>query len=164
MATTGTKVPLMMLELVPSGCYAVQPDSATPLTFLRISRPTFGKWKGWVKVQTQHSENWVDRWAWNPSNTDPRTRVRSYSHGAQFAGRQTIEDLILLVIVDHRKAGRQYAAEIGNCHFCNKDLTDERSRWYGFGPECEKSAEGEKDEIDDENGGTYEQLKARGVI
>jgi len=157
----------MMLELIPDGYYAVRPDIETPLTFVRISRPGRGKWKGWLKVQTQHSEALCDRWFWNMSNTDPRTNVRSYGSlpfGPKLAGGQSIEDVILLIIVDHRKAGRQYAAEIGKCHFCNKALTDERSRWYGFGPECEKSAEGEKDEIDDENGGSYEYLKSRGVI
>ena len=163
--TAPTKVPLMMLDVIPSGYYAVRPDTETPYVFMRLSRPTFGKRKGLVIVQTQHSEQLIDRWIWNPANPDPATNVRTWQNWRNtFPGGQSIEDLILLMIVDARKAGREYASEIGRCHFCGKKLTDERSRWYGFGPECEKGAEGEKDEIDDENEGTYEQLKARGVI
>lgn len=154
-----------MLEMIPSGYYAVRPDTETELAFVRISRPGHGKWKGYLKVQTQHGDQLIDRWAWNMANPDPLTSVRSWSVWRnQFPGNQSIEDLLLLVIVDHRKAGRTYAEEIGRCHRCNKDLTDERSRWYGFGPECEKLLEGEKDEIDDENDGSYELLKAQGRI
>lgn len=151
MVAKGSLIPLPLLEMIPSGYYAVRPDDETPYRFLRLARPTYGKKKGWVKVQTQHSDDLVDRWFWNPANPDPRTCVYKFD--------RTIEDSMLLMIADHRKAGRAYAAEISACHFCNKALTDERSRWYGFGPECEKSAEGEKDEIDDENGGTYEYLR-----
>ena len=162
--TGPTKVPLPMLDMIPSGYYAVRPDTETPYMFVRIARPTFGRRKGQLVVQTQHSDQLIDRWVWYMDNPDPRTNVRNWSTQARFHGGQTIEDLILLIIVNHRGCGRAYAQEIGRCHFCGKRLTDERSRWYGFGPECEKSAEGEKDEIDDENDGTYEQLKARGVI
>lgn len=161
MTAPATKVPLMMLELVPTGYYAVRPDTVTPYVFMRLARPTHGKWKGHVKVQTQHSEQLWDRWIWNPANPDPRTNVRNLSqwqHVSPFPGGQTIEDLILLMISDHRRAARAYAAVIEKCHRCNIALTDERSRWYGFGPECEKHLEGEKDEIDDENDGTYEYL------
>jgi hypothetical protein len=160
-----SKVPLMMLAAIPSGYYAVRPDTETPYVFMRLARPVHGKRKGWVKVQTQHGETLYDRWLWNPGNLDPSTNViRLTWNKSTLPGNQSIEDLILLMIVDHRAAAREYAREIGNCHRCNKDLTDERSRWYGFGPECEKSLEGEKDEIDDENGGTYEELKMRGLI
>lgn len=160
-----SKIPLPMLELIPSGYYAVRPDTDTPFAFVRLVNPVnVGKMKGWVKVQTQHGENFEDRWYWNPSNPDPRTHVRTI-HSWKFVWHgQSVEDLMLLMIVDHRRAARDYAREIGNCHRCNKDLTDERSRHYGFGPECEKVLEGEKDEIDDENGGTFEELKARGKI
>lgn len=165
MTETATKVPLMMLELVPTGYYAIRPDTETPFAFVRLVNPVkVGKLKGWVKVQTQHGEQFEDRWLWNPANPDPRTNVRTIFNWKYNWHGQSVEDLILLLIVDHRKAARAYAAEIGNCHRCNKDLTDERSRFYGFGPECEKVLEGEKDEIDDENNGTYEQLKERGEI
>jgi hypothetical protein len=161
--TQSSKVPLLMLDAIPSGYYAVRPDAVTPYTFVRISRPTLGRWKGHVKVQTIHAEDLVDRWVWNPGNPDPRTNVRTLSF-TRFKGEQSIEDLILLVIVGHREAGIAYAREIRRCCRCNTRLTDERSRWYGFGPECEQSLEGMKDEIDDENGGTYEYLKSIGEV
>ena len=160
--TQTTRVPLMMLEMIPSGLYAVRPDPGTPYTFLRLSRPTYGRRKGMVIVQTQHSEQLTDRWFWNPANQDPVTAVRSYTNWT-FNG-QTIEELMLLMIANSRAAGRAYAAEMRKCHYCGKKLTDERSRWYGFGPECEKRAEAEKDEIDDENEGTYEYLVATQAV
>lgn len=150
-----SKIPLMMLEVIPSGYYAVRPDSETPYEFMRLARPNYGKRKGMTLVQTQHSEQLVTRWVWNPQ-TDPRFQVNIYS--------STIEDKILLMIANARSAGRAYAKEIGRCQFCGKKLTDERSRWYGFGPECEKRAESLKDEIDDENEGSYEYLKAKGLV
>lgn len=144
---------LGMIDEVPSGYYAVQSDETEPLTFMRVARPTHGRYKGYTKVQTQHSEMLMDRWLYNPEAED-RFKVRAFD--------STIEQKILLLIANTRKAARKYAEEIGRCHRCNFQLTDERSRWYGFGPECEKYLEAEKDEIDDENGGTYEQL--RGVM
>jgi Family of unknown function (DUF6011) len=145
-----------MIDQLEDGYYAVQPDSNTPLTFMRVSRPTYGKLKGYVKIQTQHSDTLIDRWLYNPAQTDPLFRVRELD--------RTIEPKILLLLANKRAAGRRYAHEIGKCHRCNKKLTDHRSRHYGFGPECELELAGEKDEIDDENGGTYEELLARGEI
>jgi hypothetical protein len=146
-----------MLPQLDTGYYAVQRDPEHPhIDFVRVSRPTYGKWSGAVKVQTQHSEELIERWAYFPPKDGQPDRVVILS--------REIEDIILRLLANKRAAMRLYADKIEKCCRCNKKLTDERSRYYGFGPECEESLEGMKDEIDDEMGGSYEELLARGEL
>lgn len=120
-----TKVPLALLEFVEDGYYAVQPDSETAYVFLRVSRPTRGRMAGSLKVQTQHSDVLATEFVQWPSG-----EVSVY--------KRSIEDQILLLLSDHHTAARNYGRHIGRCCRCNKTLTDERSRHYGIGPECEQ--------------------------
>jgi hypothetical protein len=153
--TPMTELIIGMLDNLEDGYYAVQPNAAHPhLDFIRVSRPTDrrSKYKGAVKVQTIHAETLYDRWAYWPDSD----RLMCLDNG--------IEGKLLLLLANKRAAARRYAHEIERCHRCNTQLTDERSRHYGFGPECEKHLEAEKDEIDDENGGTFEELLARGEL
>lgn len=120
-----TKIPLNMLHAVPDGYYATQQDSTRPLTFFRISRPKSGKYKGALKIQTQHGPDYkmaLEVWG------DDRV----YWHNI------AVEDDLLLVVVDPNGAGTTYANEKKRCRKCNTELTDERSRWFGIGPDCEK--------------------------
>jgi hypothetical protein len=123
-----TKVPLPMLKAVDSGYYASRPDSNTPYTFFRISRPkptSKSKFRGALKIQTQHGpELRTDMVLW------PSGQISVYD--------KRMEDDLLLVVVDPHGCARAYAAELGRCCRCNTELTDERSRFYGIGPECEK--------------------------
>lgn len=122
-----TKVPLDMLANVPDGYYAAQLDSTQAFTFFRISRPKSGQFKGTLKIQTQHGPDYklaMVVWSFE------RQRVTVYN--------KAIEDELLLVCVDHNGCAIAYAEKIGRCMRCNTELTDERSRWYGIGPECEK--------------------------
>lgn len=120
-----TKVPIAMLQSVPDGRYAVRQDSNHPYTFFRISRPKTGKYSGSLKIQTQHGEDYDLMMSVWPSGS-----VTVYD--------KRWEDDLLLVCVDPNGAGIAYGHEIGRCMRCGKELTDERSRYYGIGPECEK--------------------------
>lgn len=111
-----------LIDLVPDGYYAVQPDEATPLTFVRINRPVRGKYNGAIKLQTQHSDLWMNRAIKWPSGW--------------WVGGEFILDVMLLLVCDPKAAAHTYASKIGSCQKCNKTLTDERSRWYGIGPDC----------------------------
>ena len=122
---TVTKIPVILLDTVPSGRYAVQPDSNPPHTFIRVSRPTKGKFKDAFKVQTQHSDMYKPAFTRWPS-------------GSMWWDNKSVEDALLQVIVDPMRAALEYSKEIGRCTNCGKRLTDPRSRWYGIGPECEK--------------------------
>jgi hypothetical protein len=120
---------LSLLESIPEGYYAVQPDTETPLTFLRLSRPKSKnispRWQGATKIQTIHGPNLDIAWACWPSG-----EVRSYKSG--------IEDKIMLLISNFQAAALRYAREVGHCARCNLRLTDELSRKRGVGPECIK--------------------------
>jgi hypothetical protein len=119
-----TKVPIDFLMSVPSGRYAVRPDSNHPYTFFRFSRPKSGQFNGTLKIQTQHSEKYnLCMVVW------PNKSVSVYDF--------RFEDDLLLVCVDPNGAGIAYGQEIGCCMICGKELTDERSRYYGIGPDCE---------------------------
>jgi len=120
-----TKIPLAMLHAVPDGYYATQQDSTRPLTFFRISRPKSGKYKGALKIQTQHGP-------------DYKMALEVWPGDRLYWTNMAVEDDLLLVVVDPNGAGNTYSEEKKRCRRCNTELTDERSRWFGIGPECEK--------------------------
>lgn len=134
-----TKIPIPMLQTVPDGRYATRMDSDQPYKFFRISRPKSGNYKGCIKVQTQHSEAYQLMMVVRPSGS-----VEVYDLRA--------EEELLLVLVDPSGAGIAYGEELGHCMRCGRELTDERSRWYGIGPECEKSNQHIIDLVDDRKG------------
>lgn len=129
-----TKVPLELLDKVPDGYYATQLEEGAPVVFLRVSRPTRGKLAGALKVQQQQGTGigirLVDGMVVWPPLSSGRRRVDIY--------RVSLEEAILLLIIDYHGAARLYAKERRQCARCNADLTDARSRKYGIGPECEK--------------------------
>jgi hypothetical protein len=120
-----TIVPLDMLLLVPDGRYAVRQDSNHPYVFFRVSRPKNGNFAGMFKVQTQHGEDYK----LNMTVSLKTNKVYMYD--------KRWENDLLLVCVDWNGAGIAYGQELGRCSICGKELTDERSRWYGIGPDCE---------------------------
>jgi hypothetical protein len=140
-----------LLDGVRDGYFAVQIDENDPLTFMRISRPTRGQYDGALKIQTQHSDELklaAVRW---PSGT-----------WSTYRGKWIIDRLMVLV-VDPTRASMKYAQELNHCAKCNKDLTDERSRHYGIGPDCEKLWPHHIERVDEMHGGSYEQLRARSM-
>jgi hypothetical protein len=114
-----------LLEKVPDGYFAVREEEGSPITFLRVSRPTYGTKKNCLKIQTQHAEALDEKWIrW------PDGRIYVYS--------RTIEEVMLILITSYKEAARLYGKELGKCARCNTELTDARSRWLSIGPECEK--------------------------
>lgn len=120
-----TKIPLEMLHDLPDGYYASRPDSEHPYTFFRVSRPKSGNFNGALKIQTQHGP-------------DYKLALVVYPGDRIYWSNLAVEDDLLLVVVDRNGCAIAYADKIGRCMRCNTELTDERSRWYGIGPECEK--------------------------
>jgi hypothetical protein len=123
-AKAETVVMVPLLERVPDGRFAVS-MSGEPLTFLRVSRPKSGKWAGCLKVQTQHAERYEEAWC-------------KWEDGQVGVFKPSVEDLINVLISDWRGAARQFSKSRNRCARCGTELTDERSRHYGIGPECEK--------------------------
>lgn len=127
-----TIVPIALLEQVRDGRYAVRPDTDADWIFFRISHPKNGRLKGCLKVQTQHGEELYDRMTVYPSG-----QVWVGPSGYKWTTNE-VDNRLLLVVVDQNQAAIDYGREIGRCCRCGKELTDERSRHYGIGPECEK--------------------------
>lgn len=120
----------MLLDIIPTGYYALRLDDEQH-TFIRISRPTKGALAGGIHVQTQHSEGLVSRVIIIPGR-QWRFNMRRRVNGVD------IVDYLKLLITTHRAAAMEYGSLLDQCCKCNKALTDERSRWYSIGPECEK--------------------------
>jgi hypothetical protein len=127
-----------LLPNVDDGYYAVQKDGTGPVYFIRLSRPKSGHFKGSVKVQSMHGTA-----AAKPSLMDaaafwPSGRVTFYKRYQQAHWQESLIDWLMLLVTDSYGAARLYASEIGRCCRCNAALTDDNSRHYGIGPECEK--------------------------
>ena len=148
-ATTKSDVVKAMLAMVPEGYFAVRQYDGAPITFMRLARPSHGKFRGCTKVSSQHGPALEVRWAQWPSG-----HVSVY----RWPGHDIEEDLLML-IADWKSATRLYADKIKKCGRCNAKLTDPRSRFYLIGPECEKKPGWTWwiDEVADERGGHWEQ-------
>lgn len=100
----------------PEGRYAirVKQDGGEKITkFYRVDRPTEGKWKGFVFVKVQASDD-----LWPIKNKAER------------------EKILDKIAKDPRRAMLRYGQELGKCGHCGRTLTDEESRAYGIGPIC----------------------------
>lgn len=119
------KTPEAMVRNTRDGRYAVELDGKW--TFLRFSRPKNGKRKGCLVVQTQHSE------AYKPF-------VTFYPSGSLFIAqnKSILDAALMMVAADPFTSAMNYGRELGCCSRCGRELTDERSRYYSIGPECEK--------------------------
>jgi hypothetical protein len=121
---------LPLLVNVKDGYYAAEVGDGryNDLKFFRVSRPKTGQYAGTTKIQWQIADNWriailvrANGTYWKPSDAPAMA-----------------EDYVLAIMVDATGCARRYAKEIDKCCRCNTSLTDERSRHYGIGPECEK--------------------------
>lgn len=121
---------LPLLANVKDGYYAAEVGDGryNDLKFFRVSRPKTGQYAGTTKIQWQIADNWriailvrANGTYWKPTDAPAQA-----------------EDYVLAIMVDATGCARRYAKEIDKCCRCNTSLTDERSRHYGIGPECEK--------------------------
>jgi hypothetical protein len=134
-----------MLTAIAQGYYAVPLNDSDDHSFVRISFPKNGKYKGCTKIQTIHGENLKERAILYPSGTfsifaPPRTQQRD-----------VLLTALMGIVSDSHACNRRYAQIIGRCCRCNKQLTDTRSRHYGIGPECEEYMPWVIDEVDAES-------------
>ena len=99
---------------VPEGHYAYPSSGSNDLSFVRVDRPTEGRWAG-------------------------RTFVKQVvgGHPDQPVARANVASVLASIVefgVD--LAAQTYGQEIGRCYRCNRHLTDETSRQLGIGPDC----------------------------
>jgi len=132
-----------LFDQVRDGYYATQVDGSAPIRFLRISTPKRGRTaisQAARKIQSQHGPRWEVAGALWPS-------------GQWSIYDSRIIEQLMLVVTDQRGCLKRYSKELGHCCRCNTELTDERSRHYGIGPECEKHWPDVINEVDEENDG-----------
>jgi hypothetical protein len=120
--------PEAMVKVIREGRYAVDVGkSSQRFIFLRITRPTKGRYKDALKIQTQHSDKLKEAAVGWPSGTWTLAGYKA-----------DIDAALRMIVVNPVDATLLYAKELGCCARCGIELTDERSRYYGIGPECEK--------------------------
>ena len=137
-------------DLLPSGYYALRRGDTAVIDFIRVSRPTKGRFKDSFKVQTQHSD------MLRPALEHFQYLARPYNRLRVAVFHSGIEDKLWQVIQERQDCQLLYAREKKRCFSCGKKLTDARSRWYGFGKECEKHLQVIKQLIEDERGTDFE--------
>lgn len=118
-------VPKFLLDRVPDGRYAVPGRGSDTLVFLRVSRPKRGSYKDTIKIQEQIAETLKTVYTVWPSG-----KISRYVHW--------IDGSLISLVANYKFAAALYGQEIEQCCRCGVTLTDERSRKYGIGPECEK--------------------------
>lgn len=137
---------------VPDGYFAVQEQDGAPITFLRTSHPKSGKFLGSLKIQEQHGPRWEEVAVLWPSD-----KWSVY--------KTTAVDALMLLVVDYQGAAMRYAWQIGKCCRCNSPLTDDRSRHYGIGPECDDYWTWVIEMVDERNDGhSFEYLRNNGLL
>lgn len=142
------KTPLAMIREMRDGRYAVQHDDLDPLKFIRISRPKQGRKRNAIVIQTQHSD-------------DYRDRIIIWPSGRWSILDKRVDEYLIYVAADPVTAAIRYGMELGRCSRCGRELTDERSRYYAIGPECEQHWPDLINRIEDEYG-EYQPGKKRG--
>lgn len=98
---------------VPKGRYAIHADGK--VKFYKVDRPENGKWKGYVFVSVQASDE-----TYSVRNKEARERILA-EIGKDVAGAMAL-----------------YGMELGKCGHCNRTLTSEW-RKKGIGPVCAKN-------------------------
>lgn len=100
---------------VPAGHYALIRNDE--LCFVRVDRPTEGKWAGKVFVSLQHGDDYTNM-----------------SRAAGFTMLGSIVDQGVL------ECSTRYGRELGKCGVCHRTLTNAESRAAGIGPVCREKS------------------------
>lgn len=134
-----------MLLATRDGRFAVRPDDFSPWQFLRLSRPTKGRHAGWLRVQSQHS----DMLSSVASIRVGGGASQRYLHAPNYL------TALRLLVCDPVRATIEYGRRKNRCSRCGKTLTDDRSRFYAIGPECEKYWPDVLRQVEADFGGPY---------
>ncbi len=105
---------------IPEGYFAVESGGQNDLDFLRLDKPTEGKWAGRIFM----------------------ARIIG-GHRPQRVPFEQIATLLQKIIdAGPMVAMARYGQELGICGRCGRELTDETSREIGLGPTCRRKALG----------------------
>lgn len=138
------KTPRFMVEGMRKGRYAVEvhmPGEPVDWVFFWVNRPQSGPKEGQIIIKTQHGENYSPFLTILPSGRTTVVRT-DLKH----------DQALLIACADPVSSAINYGRELGCCSSCGKELTDERSRYYSIGPECEKRWPEVIVQVDDQRG------------
>lgn len=133
-----------LIGSIPIGYFAVEKGSGTSFgdegdyNFVRISHPKHGKYRDAIKIQSQHGDRL-------------ETRAVLWPSGSLSIFDRRIIDPLMGILADHKTCLMTYGQKLGHCCRCHKALTDDRSRHYGIGPECEKYYPWVIEQVDEQN-------------
>lgn len=149
MHSTMFGLPAEILFDIREGRFAVSISGTKKLDFVRVSivkpaRSGHRRHVGAMRVQTQHSDSLKDRAF---ITRDGQVHLTSNTMTADY-----LTQIFMGIISGQRDSAILYGREKGQCCRCGRELTDERSRHYGIGPECEKHWEEIVSEIDEAEG------------
>lgn len=142
----------MFLPGMADGYYAVRADDTQPFAFVRVALVKTGRWKGLRKISSQHGPRWDNEFLFRSDST-----IFVFGHRSRAI---RVAEAVMMAAASQTDASLNYAIELGRCCRCNAELTDERSRWYGIGPECETHRPDIIEAVDYRNEETYEERKA----
>lgn len=118
-------IPRSFIDNVQDGYYAVRLHEGGEYTFVRVSRPRYGKYAGSVKFQTQHGDQLKLACVLRP---DGMFEVRNGD----------IKTAVIEIASNPVQTAFQYGKQMGSCCKCGKPLT--RQPWidYGIGIDCDQ--------------------------
>jgi hypothetical protein len=119
--------PEVMVRGIRKGRYCVE-LGANMRKFFKVDPEWKGKkFKGATVISSQHSESF-------------KVCLVLWPDGRHEVHRDTgdLDRCLMMIAADPYTSKIRYGQEMGVCCNCGKKLTDDRSRWYGIGPECEK--------------------------
>lgn len=99
---------------VPEGYYAIASKGDNDLLFVKVDRPTQGKWSGYTFVKM----------------------IVGGHEPTPIRGGQATDVLARIMAAGVVESMALYGQEIGRCGHCNRVLTDDESRARGIGPTC----------------------------
>jgi hypothetical protein len=113
-------------DLIPVGFYATPSRTgANEVDFWKVERPDEGRWAGRTFVKRVLG-----------GGTSEQTRTQKISFAEQVQAQQAINQYGV------EESGMLYAARMGRCRDCNRDLTDDESIRWGRGRICRERNQG----------------------
>lgn len=136
----------MLKGMLPVGYFAGQLDSSSRTIFFR------------VKTTAKNSRRYppdsylVQQAHGNALGLSYTPVCAVWPNGTFKVYDKSLEPELMTVMADHHSAARMFGQLLGHCARCNAELTDERSRYYGIGPECEQHWPWFIPEVEEEKG------------
>jgi hypothetical protein len=123
--------------------YFAVPDPLDPGKLCYWYRPKHGKKAGRLEKWPPRRSDWGALYRKDVAAQPPDQRVE-YQMAHWQRVRAAREEIVNTIDADPGLAAARFAAARSACCFCGRELTDERSKTYGVGPDCRSGMPPEK--------------------